>query len=108
MRRDHLEDMVRGWFVGDFAPAAHRTPAAEVGVKRYAAGDHEPRHHHRRATEITLILEGRVEMNGHRYGAGEIVVLDPGEPTDFRALTPATTVVVKVPSVPGDKYPGGP
>lgn len=96
--------MHRGWFVGDFAPTAFATPAAEAGVKRYHAGDREPSHHHKVATEVTLILEGRVRMNGVEINAGSIVVISPGESTDFHAITDATTVVVKVPCVKGDKY----
>lgn len=105
MRTAKLGDMVKGWFVGDFSPVAHRTPAAEVAVKEYKSGDAEARHVHRIATEITLVLKGMVEMNGVRYGQGEIVVLDPGEATDFRCLADAVTVVVKVPGAKDDKYP---
>ena len=43
-------------------------------------------------------------MNGRTYGAGDIIILDPGDATDFRTLEPTTTVVVKMPSVAGDKY----
>jgi hypothetical protein len=32
--------------------------------------------------------------------------LEPGEATDFRALTDAVCAVVKLPSARGDKYPG--
>jgi hypothetical protein len=32
------------------------------------------------------------------------VTIEPGEATDFTALTDTTTVVVKMPSVKGDKY----
>jgi quercetin dioxygenase-like cupin family protein len=106
MHRARLEDMIKGWFVGDFSPAALRTPAAEVAVKRYAAGDAEERHHHKIATEVTVVVEGQVELAGVTYGPGDILVLEPGEATDFRARTAAVTVVVKVPSVAGDKYPG--
>ena len=100
----HLDEMFKGWFVGDFAPTALRTDAAEVAVKRYKAGDHEPAHCHKVATEITLILEGTVEMSGRRLTNGDIIKLLPGETADFVALTDATTVVVKQPSVGGDKY----
>lgn len=105
MRTFRLGDMVKGWFVGDFAPAALRTAAAEVAVKRYPAGAREPRHLHRIAPEVTLILEGRARMNGTVHEAGAIVLVEPGEATDFEALTDVTTVVVKVPSVAGDKHP---
>ena len=105
MRTFRLADMTKGWFVGDFAPAALRTGAAEVAVKTYPAGTVEPRHLHREATEVTLILSGRARMNDRVYHAGAIVVIEPGEATDFEALTEVTTVVVKTPSVARDKYP---
>ena len=80
--------------------------ACEVAVKHYAAGDREDVHHHRIATEITLIVSGEVEMMGRRWGAGDIVVVEPGEATDFVAHTDAVNVVVKLPSAAGDKYLG--
>lgn len=91
--------------VGDFEPACFRTAACEVACKHYAAGDREPAHVHRIAAELTLIVSGEVRMNGRRFTAGDIVMLDPGEPTDFEAVTAVTTMVVKMPSVRGDKFP---
>lgn len=104
MRSFKLSDMTKGWFVGDFSPAVLRTDAAEVAVKTYAAGALEGRHLHRIASEVTLILTGRARMNDTVYEAGDIVLIDAGEDTDFEALTDVTTVVVKMPSVAGDKY----
>lgn len=106
MRVTRLTDMTRGWFVGDFDPTALTTKVAEVAVKTYAAGDREERHHHKVATEVTLVMTGLARMNGTDYRAGDLIVMEPGESTDFEAVTDATTVVVKVPSVAGDKYPG--
>jgi quercetin dioxygenase-like cupin family protein len=100
-----LEEMVGGWMVGDFDPACHKTAACEVACKHYPAGAHEQAHVHRIATEITLIASGRVTMNGRALSAGDIVIIEPGEATDFNALEATTTVVVKLPSVAGDKYP---
>jgi quercetin dioxygenase-like cupin family protein len=100
-----LTDMVGGWMVGDFEPSCLRTPACEVACKHYDAGAHEHAHVHRVATELTLIASGRVVMNGRILTAGDIVVIEPGEAADFTALEAATTVVVKLPSVAGDKYP---
>ena len=57
------------------------------------------------AREITLIASGRATMNGIEYVAGDIVEIPPGEATDFRAIEDTVTMVVKVPSVAGDKYP---
>ena len=99
-----LDDMTKGWFVGDFAPTALRTTAAEVAVKSYKAGDREDRHLHKVAVEVTLILSGTVEMCDRRLGPGDIIKLLPGEASAFSAVTDAVTVVVKLPSVVGDKY----
>lgn len=106
MRRARLDEMVRGWFVGDFEPSALRTGVAEVGFRHYKAGDREAAHHHRVATEVTVIVSGRVRMNDLTYEAGDIVVIEPSEATDFEALSDAATVVVKVPGALDDKYPG--
>ena len=105
MKTYKLDDMTKGWFVGDFDPTALKTPHCEVGCKRYKAGDHEACHVHRIATEVTVILSGRARMNGTQCPAGTVVVLDPGEASDFEASEDTITLVVKTPSVPGDKYP---
>ena len=105
LERFRLGQFTKGWFVGDFTPTLLATGAVEVAIKSYRAGEHEASHHHRLATEITAVVSGRVRMSGEEIGAGEIVRILPGESTDFTALTEATTVVVKIPSLAGDKYP---
>ncbi|MCK4784323.1 MAG: cupin domain-containing protein [Desulfobacteraceae bacterium] len=104
MKTAKLEDMVRGWFIGNFEPALYKTNDVEVGVKRYNAGDYEDYHYHKVATEITVIISGEVELNNVRYGAGDIIVIEPGEGTDFRAVTETVNVVVKIPGANNDKY----
>jgi quercetin dioxygenase-like cupin family protein len=104
MNHFHLNDMVKGWFVGNFTPTAVSTDACEVAVKQYKAGDHEGAHYHKVATETTLIVSGRVRMMDREWGPGDIVVLSPGEVTDFVALTDAVNVVVKTPGATNDKY----
>ena len=104
MKVAKLESMVRGWFVGDFNPSLFKTREVEVAVMRYKAGDHEARHFHKIATELTVVTQGEVEMNGRRYLAGDIIVIEPGEATDFKAVTDAMTTVVKVPGALNDKY----
>ncbi|NOT24464.1 MAG: cupin domain-containing protein [Acidobacteria bacterium] len=104
MTSAHLRDMHRGWVVGDFAPTCYRTSACEVACQRFEAGDVEAEHVHRIATEITVIVSGRAIMAGRELTAGDILVLEPGDPAGFHALEPTTTLVMKFPSVPGDKY----
>lgn len=103
-----LEDMTRGWFVGDFNPSALKTQNCEVAIRNHPAGDFEETHYHKIATEITVILQGEVEMLGQRWKAGDIIVLKPGTATSFRAFTDTVTVVVKTPGATKDKYLGTP
>lgn len=104
MKNAKLVDMVRGWFIGGFSPTVYDTHVCEVGVKIYKGGEYESPHYHKVASEITLILSGHVEMCGRKWGPGDIVLIEPGEATDFRALTDTTTVVVKIPGAIDDKY----
>lgn len=104
MKFTKLDHMFKGWFVGNFEPTALTTEACEVAVKYYKAGETESAHFHKIATEVTLVVSGRVRMVGKEWGAGDIIVLGPGEVTDFMALTDAVNVVVKTPGASNDKY----
>lgn len=104
MRRAKLNEMVKGWFVGNFEPTLYKTKDVEVAVKRYCAGDSEAKHYHKIATEMTVIVSGVVRMNGKEYKEDDIIVIEPGDATDFYAITDAVTAVVKLPGANNDKY----
>jgi quercetin dioxygenase-like cupin family protein len=108
MKIDHLKNMVKGWFVGNFEPTLYQTNNVEVAVKTYSKGDYEPSHCHKIATEISVIVSGCVRMNNTEYNAGNIITMEPGEVTDFEALEDNTiNVVVKIPGANNDKYSVG-
>jgi len=104
MEKYSLNDMFKGWFIGNFEPSLHKTDDFEVAIKSYLEGAVENRHTHKIATEFTVIVSGVVQMNGVEYSSNDIIVIKPGESTDFKCLTPVTTVVVKTPCVKNDKY----
>lgn len=105
MKVSKLNTMVKGWFIGNFEPSLYKTNDVEVAVKCYKKGDYETRHYHKIATEITVITNGSVMMNGIIYKTGDIIVMEPGESTDFECLEDGTqNVVVKLPGVNNDKY----
>jgi hypothetical protein len=105
MEVSELEKMTKGWFIGNFEPTLYNTNDVEVAVKSYVKGDYEPSHFHKIATEFTVIIEGKVEMNGVVYESGQIIKILPNESTDFKALNNVKTVVVKIPGASNDKYP---
>jgi len=99
-----LKDMTGGWFVGAFSPAAYATPDVEVAVQRFPAGYVGAWHHHRLATEVTLLLSGKARAAGVALAAGDIITLSPGVSSSFEALEECITVVVKHPGALNDKY----
>ena len=105
MKTAKLEDMIKGWFIVNFEPTLLRTNDFEVAVKSYNKGYYEEKHYHKIATEITVIVSGKVKMNGIEYSKGDIVVMEPNEATDFECLENGTqNVVVKLPGANDDKY----
>lgn len=104
MRVEQLKNMKAGWFIGNFEPSLFKTNDCEVAVKTYKKGDKESKHYHKIATEYTVIIKGKVRMFNHIYEEGDIVVVEPGDATDFEALEDAMNVVVKMPGANNDKY----
>ncbi|WP_239375037.1 hypothetical protein [Snodgrassella gandavensis] len=105
MKVENLNNMVKGWFIGNFTPSLCKTNNVEVAVKKYKKGDYEEVHYHKVATEYTVIISGRVRMNNVEYSTGDIIVMEPNEPTDFECLEDGTiNVVVKLPGASHDKY----
>tara|TARA_B100000941_G_C28473164_1_gene537614 strand:+ start:966 stop:1289 length:324 start_codon:yes stop_codon:yes gene_type:complete len=104
MKKYKLQDMVGGWFIGNFDPSLLKTEDVEVAVKDYKIGSYEDSHFHKIAKEITVIVKGKVLMNGVEYKQGDIIVIEPGESTDFEVLEETITTVVKIPGATNDKY----
>jgi hypothetical protein len=100
----NLEEFTKGWLVGDFEPALFKTKDIEVGIKYYKAGDKEEKHYHKVATEYSIILYGTVSMLNQTFKQGQIVTVLPDVENKFECLEDACIVVIKTPSVIGDKY----
>ena len=99
-----LQNMNKGWFIGNFQPSVLTTKEFEVGVKYYNKGDKELSHFHKIATEITVVISGKVIMCEKEFQKGDIILLEPETATSFEAIEDTITVVVKLPSILDDKY----
>lgn len=104
MKVECMDNMIKGWFIGNFTPTLYKTNDCEVAVKKYKKGDFEKAHFHKIATEITVIVNGRVKMFDREFGEGEVIIVEPGDITSFEALEDSTNVVVKLPGANDDKY----
>ncbi len=98
------ESGARGWFVGDFAEAVVRTKDFEVCWQSNQAGAVDKPHMHKVITELQLITEGRMIINGEEFGPGDIYVSEPGEEYHAHYLEDTKVVAIKFPSIPDDKY----
>lgn len=104
MKVKKLADMKGGWFIGNFEPSTFKTNECEVAVKSYKKGSKECKHFHKIATEYTVIVKGKVKMFDSIFVEGDIVIVEPGDATDFEALEDSVNVVVKLPGANNDKY----
>jgi len=103
MKLSNLNEMFRGWFIGKFEPSLYDGDF-EVGIKKYKSGDKEEKHYHKLAKEFTVIVSGKVKMNGVEYKEDDIIQIDEFDETDFECIEDSITVVVKTKSIKGDKY----
>lgn len=104
MTVDNLENMFRGWFIGNFEPAILKTDQFEVGILFHPKGEKWPKHFHKEAIEINVLMSGKMIINNQLIGPGNIFLLEKNEIAEPEFLEDCTIVCVKTPSVPGDKY----
>jgi hypothetical protein len=105
MKKFKLSDSgARGWFIGDFPEAVHRTSDFETCYQTNTAGTVYVQHYHKIITEIQLITRGCMILNDVEYRAGDIVIVEPGDIVGGYYSEDTDTVAVKFPSIPGDKY----
>lgn len=104
MKIDRIEDMIGGWFIGDFEPSVFKTKAFEVCYKFHPAGEVWDNHYHKVATEINYLIRGEMNLSGTPLKQGDIFTIHRGEIAVPEFLTDCELIVVKFPSVKGDKY----
>lgn len=100
----NLKNMFRGWFVGNFEPSIYKTDQFEVGVLFHPKGEKWPKHFHKKAVEINVLISGKMVLNGEKLTPGNIFLIEKNEIVEPEFLEDCTIVCVKSPSIPGDKY----
>ena len=94
----------RGWFIGDFPEAVIRTKDFECCWQSNKAGTEDKPHYHKIVTEVQLITQGKILINGEEFGPGDIYVSEPGEHYYAKYLEDTKVIALKFPSIPDDKY----
>lgn len=104
MKITQMQDMTRGWFIGDFEPSVLRTKDFEVGYLTHKAGEFWAPHVHKEAVEINYLISGKMTLNDVMILPGMIFMIERGEVAKPVFLEDCSLIVVKSPSVIGDKY----
>ena len=99
-----LEDMVRGWVVGDFEPSLLKTKDFEVAILLHKKAEEWPAHYHKIATEYNILLSGSMSVCGKELVEGDTFTILPNEVAAPVFYEDCRIVCIKVPSIPGDKY----
>jgi quercetin dioxygenase-like cupin family protein len=99
-----IEEFFRGWFIGNFKPAVYETDQFEIGLLSHKKDEVWPTHFHKIATEYNLLISGSMTLNGTQINVGDLFIIKPGEIADPKFLEDCKILVVKTPSIPGDKY----
>lgn len=101
---DNIRNYVNGWFIGAFEPTLVKTKAFEIAHHLYKKGFKAPPHIHKVATEYNYVVRGDLAVGAKRLGPGDIFIYQPNEVADVVFLADTDIIIIKMPSVPGDKY----
>ena len=94
-----INDMLGGWFVGNFEPTAYKTKDFEVSYKLHPKGQEWDVHYHTKVTEINYIIRGNMILQGKELTTGDIFILEPFEIADPSFIEDTEIICVKTPSI---------
>ena len=95
---------VKGWFIGDFEPVVLKTDQFEVAYHTHKKGEIHDIHYHKKTREYNLLISGSMMINEQELNSGDLFIIEPYEVSEPTFLTDVCLVVVRTPSVKGDKY----
>ena len=104
IKKNRLENMTRGWCIGDFEPSILKTDAFEVGYLKHPKDQVWPAHLHKEVDEYNILIKGRLTINNETIEQGEIFVVPKGMLTSAKFLENCEIVCIKVKSNTKDKY----
>jgi choline kinase len=99
----NMNEMTRGWFIGDFEPSVFNTKDFEVGYLHHKKGELWQVHYHEFMTEVNVLIKGKMILNDLEINEGQIFVIHKKEIACPIFLEDCFIICIKIPSVIGDK-----
>lgn len=100
----NIKQYTNGWYIGNFTPAVLQSKDFEIAHHSYPKGFEGNPHTHKIAAEYNYIVTGSLVASGQTLKRGDIFVYEPFDISDVIFLEDTDLIIVKVPSVPNDKY----
>ena len=104
MKVEHIKNFHNGWFIGNFEPSLYKTKDFEIAVHVHDVGGEGQRHYHKIATEYNILVSGKINIDDKILISGDIFIYEPYDVTNVKFLEETTLIVIKVPSIPSDKF----
>ena len=104
MQVSNIKSFTNGWFIGNFEPTLFKTKDFEIAHHTYPQGYTAPLHFHKEATEYNYIICGKLKIKDLILSNGDIFVYSPGEVSEVEFLEETSLIIIKTPSVIGDKF----
>jgi len=103
MKTYKINDMIRGWFIGNFEPNAFKTSDVEVGFRIHKKDEQYELHYQTKVVEVNLLVHGKMIMHGKELNSGDIFIIYPYEISDQQFLEDCEIVCIKLPGIVNDK-----
>ena len=100
----NLCDYTRGWLIGNFIPSIEKNMDYEVGYLRHTKNSFWSYHYHKVATEINILVKGKMIINNITYEQNDIFIINKNVISCPIFLDDCEIICIKNPSIPGDKY----
>ena len=99
-----IDDYTRGWFIGNFEPSLLKTKDFEVSYKLHPKDQKWDFHYHKKATEINILVKGKMIINNVIYNSNEVFIINPNIISCPFFLEDCEIICIKIPSIQNDKY----
>ena len=99
----NINDMFRGWFIGNFEPAVLKNSGFEIGYLLHKQGEKWDTHYHNNIDEVNLLIKGKMILNDIEIRPNEIFVIKHKTIACPIFLEDCYIICIKIPFMVGDK-----
>jgi len=94
MKSFHLDNMVNGWFLGNFIPTVTNWKKGEIAIKSYQTNHIESSYCHSDAYKIYVVLSGKIMINNNLLTKDSVALINPKEDMSLVSLTNSKVLLI--------------